>query len=49
MGGVPCKYNLKGERLKLIEKRNKEYLDSFGDNILSSINQPFNIKNKDDK
>ena len=49
MGGVPCKYNLKGERLKLIEKRNKEYLDSFGDNILSLINQPFNIKNKDDK
>jgi hypothetical protein len=49
MGGVPCRYNLKGERLKLIEKRNKEYLDSFGDNILSSINQPFNIKNKDEK
>ena len=49
MSGGDCHYNLRSERIKLIEKRNKEYLNAFGDNILSSINQPFNIKNKDDK
>ena len=49
MGGAPCKYNFKEERLKLIEKRNKEYMDAFGDNVLSSINQPFTLKNRDQK
>ena len=49
MSGGDCHYNLRSERIKLIEKRNKEYLNAFGDNILSSINQPFNIKIKDDK
>ena len=43
-GEVPCRYNLKSERTKRIEERNKEYLDSFGENILTSIGLPYTLK-----
>ena len=45
-GEVPCRYNLKSERTKRIEERNKEYMDSFGENILTSIG--LNYTNKKD-
>ncbi len=43
-GEVPCRYNLKSERTKRIEERNKEYLDAFGENILTSIGLPYTLK-----
>ena len=42
------KYNFLLERKKLNEKKNKEYLDSFGDNILSSLGMGFPKKIKDE-
>ena len=41
-------YNFLLERKKLNEKKNKEYLDSFGDNILSTLGMGFQKKVKDE-
>ena len=46
-GEAPTKYNLKSERTKRIDERNKEYLDAFGENILTSIGLPYTLKRED--